>query len=98
MDTEHGFFRNLKAWERRIVRVLAVVGIRRGPLPAQPQDAGRKNAGDLHKPRPIWSARTIMRPVITGHVPLAIVDAPVQGTGKTLLVMTLGTIAVGNVS
>lgn len=40
----------------------------------------------------------LMRPVITGHVPLAIVDAPVQGTGKTLLVTTLGTIAVGNVS
>jgi hypothetical protein len=40
----------------------------------------------------------LMRPVITGHVPLAIVDAPMQGTGKTLLVTALGTIAVGNVS
>ncbi|MBC8350468.1 MAG: hypothetical protein H8E66_00680, partial [Planctomycetes bacterium] len=40
----------------------------------------------------------LMRPVISGHVPLAIVDAPMQGTGKTLLVTTLGTIAVGNVS
>lgn len=40
----------------------------------------------------------LMRPVITGHVPLAIIDAPMQGTGKTLLVTTLGTIAVGNVS
>jgi hypothetical protein len=40
----------------------------------------------------------LMRPVITGHVPLAIVDAPMQGTGKTLLVTALGTIAVGNVA
>ncbi|MEZ6072256.1 MAG: hypothetical protein R3C10_18855 [Pirellulales bacterium] len=40
----------------------------------------------------------LMRPVITGHVPLAIVDAPMQGTGKTLLVTALGTIAVGAVS
>ena len=40
----------------------------------------------------------LMRPVITSHVPLAIVDAPMQGTGKTPLVTTLGTIAVGNVS
>jgi hypothetical protein len=40
----------------------------------------------------------LMRPVITGHVPLAIVDAPMQGTGKTLLVTALATIAVGNVS
>ena len=40
----------------------------------------------------------LMRPVITGHVPLAIVDAPMQGTGKTLLVTALGSIAVGNVS
>jgi hypothetical protein len=40
----------------------------------------------------------LMRPVITGHIPLAIVDAPMQGTGKTLLVTALGTIAVGNVS
>jgi len=35
---------------------------------------------------------------LAGHVPLAIVDAPVQGTGKTLLVATLGTIAVGSVA
>lgn len=40
----------------------------------------------------------LMRPVIAGHVPLAIVDAPVQGTGKTLLVATLGMIAVGSVA
>ncbi len=40
----------------------------------------------------------LMRPVIQGHVPLAIVDAPVQGTGKTLLVTALATIAVGNVA
>ncbi|MEZ6100263.1 MAG: hypothetical protein R3E01_14940 [Pirellulaceae bacterium] len=40
----------------------------------------------------------LMRPVISGHVPLAIVDAPMQGTGKTLLVTALGTIAVGAVS
>ncbi len=40
----------------------------------------------------------LMRPVLTGHVPLAIVDAPMQGTGKTLLVTPLGTIAVGNVA
>ena len=40
----------------------------------------------------------LMRPVIAGHVPLAIIDAPMQGTGKTLLVTALGTIAVGNVS
>ena len=40
----------------------------------------------------------LMRPVIAGHVPLAIVDAPMQGTGKTLLVTALATIAVGNVA
>jgi len=40
----------------------------------------------------------LMRPVLTGHVPLAIVDAPVQGTGKSLLVTALATIAVGNVA
>ena len=40
----------------------------------------------------------LMRPVITGHVPLAIIDAPMQGTGKTLLVTSLATIAVGNIS
>ncbi len=40
----------------------------------------------------------LMRPVIAGHIPLAIVDAPVQGTGKTLLVMVLATIAVGTVA
>ena len=40
----------------------------------------------------------LMRPVITGHVPLAIVDAPMQGTGKTLLLTVLGMIAVGNVA
>jgi hypothetical protein len=40
----------------------------------------------------------LMRPVIDGHVPLAIVDAPMQGTGKTLLVSSLAGIAVGNVS
>ena len=40
----------------------------------------------------------LMRPVIDGHVPLAIVDAPMQGTGKTLLVSSLAGIAVGKVS
>jgi len=40
----------------------------------------------------------LMRPVIDGNVPLAIVDAPMQGTGKTLLVSSLAGIAVGNVS
>jgi len=40
----------------------------------------------------------LMRPVIASHIPLALVDAPVQGTGKTLLVATLGTIAVGSVA
>lgn len=40
----------------------------------------------------------LMRPVINGHVPLAIIDAPVQGTGKTLLVTALATIAVGSVA
>ena len=40
----------------------------------------------------------LMRPVIRGHVPLAIVDAPSQGTGKSLLIMALATIAVGKVS
>lgn len=39
----------------------------------------------------------LMRPVIAGHVPLAIVDAPVQGTGKSLLVTVLATIALGTV-
>ena len=40
----------------------------------------------------------LMRPIIDGHVPLAIVDAPMQGTGKTLLVSSLAGIAVGKVS
>jgi len=40
----------------------------------------------------------LMRPVIAGHVPLAIIDAPVQGTGKTLLVTTLASVAVGSVA
>ena len=40
----------------------------------------------------------LMRPVITGHVPLAIVDAPVQGTGKSLLSTALGMIAVGHIA
>ncbi len=40
----------------------------------------------------------LMRPVISGHVPLAIVDAPSQGTGKSLLIMAMATIAVGKVS
>lgn len=40
----------------------------------------------------------LMRPVIAGHIPLVIVDAPVQGSGKTLLVTALGTIAVGSVA
>lgn len=38
----------------------------------------------------------LMRPVIAGHVPLAVIDAPVQGTGKSLLVTTVATIAVGS--
>jgi len=41
---------------------------------------------------------TLMRPVISGHIPLAVIDAPVQGTGKTLLVTTLASIAVGSVA
>ncbi len=40
----------------------------------------------------------LMRPVITGHVPLAIVCAPMQGTGKTLLTSALASIAVGEVA
>jgi hypothetical protein len=40
----------------------------------------------------------LMRPVIKGHVPLAIVDAPMQGTGKSLLITALAKIAVGNVA
>ena len=40
----------------------------------------------------------LMRPVISGHVPLAIADAPIQGTGKTLLLTVLGQTAVGQVS
>jgi len=40
----------------------------------------------------------LMRPVISGHVPLAIVDAPMQGTGKTLMVSALGIVGVGMVS
>jgi hypothetical protein len=40
----------------------------------------------------------LMRSVIDGHVPLNVVVAPVQGTGKSLLVSTIGSIAVGNVA
>ncbi len=36
----------------------------------------------------------LMRPAIPGNVPLLLIDAPVQGTGKTLLVKALGAIAV----
>lgn len=39
----------------------------------------------------------LMRSIIRGNVPLAIVDAPVQGTGKSLLVMALASIAIGAV-
>jgi len=35
-----------------------------------------------------------MRPAINGSFPMLLVDAPVQGTGKTLLVMALASIAV----
>ena len=40
----------------------------------------------------------LMRPVISGHVPLAIVDAPVQGTGKSLMISALAIVAVGSVA
>ena len=40
----------------------------------------------------------LMRPIISGHIPLAIIDAPMQGTGKTLLATVLGIIGVGNIS
>jgi len=40
----------------------------------------------------------LIRPVIDGHVPLAIVDAPVQGTGKTLLVNLLAIISHGSIA
>ncbi len=40
----------------------------------------------------------LLRTVIKGHVPLAIFDAPVQGTGKTLLVSVLVWIAVGSIA
>jgi hypothetical protein len=40
----------------------------------------------------------IMRPVLEGHVPLAVVDAPVQGTGKSLLIESLVTVALGSIS
>jgi hypothetical protein len=36
----------------------------------------------------------LMRPAINGSFPMLLVDAPVQGTGKTLLVMALASIAV----
>lgn len=40
----------------------------------------------------------ILRPVINGHIPLAILDAPTQGTGKTLLATVLVHIAVGRIA
>lgn len=40
----------------------------------------------------------IMRPVLDGNIPLCVIDAPVQGTGKSLLANTLGKIAVGHVA
>jgi len=40
----------------------------------------------------------LLRSVIRGHIPLAIFDAPVQGTGKTLLVSVLVWIAVGSIA
>ncbi len=39
----------------------------------------------------------IMRPAIDGQVPLCVVDAPVQGTGKSLLVSVLASIVLGEV-
>ena len=51
-----------------------------------------------HANAPAILLTLLMRPVISGHVPLAIVDAPVQGTGKTLMVTVLGIVAVGTVS
>jgi len=38
----------------------------------------------------------LMRHVIDGYVPLCLVDAPTQGTGKGKLVKNLGTIALGD--
>ena len=40
----------------------------------------------------------LMRPVVCGHIPLAIIDAPMQGTGKTLLATILGIVGVGSIS
>ena len=40
----------------------------------------------------------LMRPVIGGHIPMSIADAPIQGTGKSLLLTVLGLVGVGEVS
>lgn len=37
----------------------------------------------------------IIRPAISGSVPLAIIDAPIRGTGKTMLANTVSMIAIG---
>jgi len=50
-------------------------------------DASRANALSL-----VFSI--LMRPAISGSFPMLLVDAPVQGTGKTLLVTALASIAV----
>lgn len=50
-------------------------------------EASRTNALSL-----IFSV--LMRPAIPGNIPLLLIDAPVQGTGKTLLIKALGSIAV----
>jgi hypothetical protein len=83
------------------------------PIPANPSpeecDAARDLILDLVAEFPFVDRASVantlailltilMRPVIAGHTPLAIVDATVQGTGKSLLVQALGTVAVGTVS
>jgi hypothetical protein len=38
---------------------------------------------------------SVLRPIISGPVPLAVIDAPVAGSGKTLLASTIAVVATG---
>jgi hypothetical protein len=55
---------------------------------ALPTKTGRANALAL-------MLTPILRPAIPGHIPLAVLDAPLRGTGKTLLANTVALIATG---
>ncbi len=83
------------------------------PVPEKPTDAQIQAAFDLlhevisdfpfHSPADRANALAllltlVMRGVISGNVPLSLIDAPTAGTGKGLLVEVLTLIAIGHIS